>query len=874
MTIRSDGGSEEKGMSFPFLTACSLNLFHTPYYTCRYGTTPKSISGHDPELLSRIENSLRSYEDVCAYPPNQAFIGNTDPNNLPPRPWGKSGDLTGNSANKLISENLQAQTTGPFGDILSEEFLYGLIKFADVFDLVILEQSFSVECSELLKKNTVTDKWDLSGFEKSAAIEDVQSEIDNGALPLENKGTLVGCIKGAHPEDENLQAHTILENLSSKATAVYAVQHLIRKSGIDPGSVDYIIETSEEACGDMNQRGGGNFAKSIGELTGLINATGSDIRSFCAGPIHGVVQAASLVKAGTFRKVIVTAGGTTAKLAMNAKKHIEKGFPVLEDCMGSFALIIEREIYNGKGIILRTDAVGIHKIGSGASPKAVITDLVAEPVYKAGYRLSEIDYYAPELQNPEITESAGAGNVTEANLKMIAAMAVMNKEIEREDIPEFIKTHGSSGWAPTQGHIPSGIPAFGWLLKWADTGNINKALVIGKGSLFLGRMTGLFDGISILIEGAGKKQKPETSEIPQKVVREIRDGKTVIGLTLPGSEGGVQELEKGALLAMESDSDLEVVFFGKENSDPAEAHNEMERTLADKQIAGAVTFHYPFPIGVATVGHFKAPGNERDLFISTTTGTSSTSRIDALVNNAIYGVVAAKAWGIENPEIGFLNLDGASTARKIFLRMIDNGYRCKLTRSSRGDDLLRGNDILAGSVDVAVCDSLTGNIITKLIGSYSSSGTIEEYGSGYGPGIGNFDSRICIISRASAAIVVKDAILFALRTSEVDLKALYKDEISLAEASGLIKLIEEYTGKEYPDSTAVKDTGNQESPVRKVVNCEIEGIDVLNLDAAVLLLKDCGIYCEAGMGCTGPVVMVSTEDQNKSEEILKQKRFI
>ena len=168
--------------------------------------------------------------------------------------------------------------------------------------------------------------------------------------------------------------------------------------------------------------------------------------------------------------------------------------------MGSFALLIEKEEHNGKGLILRTDAVGIHKIGSGASPKAVITDLVAEPVYKAGYRLSEIDYYAPELQNPEITESAGAGNVTEANLKMIAAMAVMNKEIEREDIPEFIKTHGSSGWAPTQGHIPSGIPAFGWLLKWADTGNINKALVIGKGSLFLGRMTGLFDGISILVE--------------------------------------------------------------------------------------------------------------------------------------------------------------------------------------------------------------------------------------------------------------------------------------------------------------------------------------------------------------------------------------
>ena len=114
---------------------------------------------------------------------------------------------------------------------------------------------------------------------------------------------------------------------------------------------------------------------------------------------------------------------------------------------------------------LRTDAVGVHRIGSGSAPQAVIQDLVVNPVFKAGYRLSDIDFYAPELQNPEITENAGAGNVTEANLKMIAAMAVMKKEIERSEIPDFIEKHGSQGWAPTQGHIPSGVPAFGWLLK-------------------------------------------------------------------------------------------------------------------------------------------------------------------------------------------------------------------------------------------------------------------------------------------------------------------------------------------------------------------------------------------------------------------------
>ena len=36
----------------------------------------------------------------------------------------------------------------------------------------------------------------------------------------------------------------------------------------------------------MNQRGGGNFAKAIGEILGLVNATGSDLRGFCAAPSH------------------------------------------------------------------------------------------------------------------------------------------------------------------------------------------------------------------------------------------------------------------------------------------------------------------------------------------------------------------------------------------------------------------------------------------------------------------------------------------------------------------------------------------------------------------------------------------------------------
>ena len=844
----SDKHHKEPAGGFPLLTGCSFNLFHAPFFTGNYGSTIAAEQHKNPgsSFLEQVMGALRSYEQVCAYLPNQVFIGNLDPRELPQRPW--------------YNREGSPKINGPFGDIVDERTLYGLIRHSDVFDLVKLERNFSLECGTWLGENPVTTALDLSCFSKGVDLCEVEQAVESGGVALIWMGVLVVSVSGAHPSDVNLNAHTVFENLTSKATAVYAVAHMLHHEKIDPASVDYIIETSEEACGDINQRGGGNFAKAIGELTGLVKATGSDIRSFCAAPMHGIVQAASLVKAGTFRRVIVTAGGSTAKLAMNAKKHMEKGLPIMEDCLGSFAVLIERENRNGRGVVLRTDAVGTHKIGSGSSPQAVVGDLVAEPVYKAGYRLSDIDYYAPELQNPEITEQAGAGNVTESNLKMIAAMAVMKQEIARTDIAGFTAAHGSAGWAPTQGHIPSGVPAFGWILNWAAEGSLERALVIGKGSLFLGRMTSLFDGISMLVER-------EHAQILEDVSSKVK-----IGLTLVGSEGGIDELKKGADLAMASDEELEVVFFGDDGGSGDSVHREMEQSLRSKKIASSVTFHYPFPIKIATVGHCKAPGNGRDLFLATTTGTSAVSRVEALVRNVISGIATAKAYGIAEPEIGILNSDGAALARKIVLRLKENGYPCTLAKSVRGDDLLRGNDILAGSVDVVVCDSLTGNVITKLLASYSTSGRIEEYGSGYGPGIGDTDNLVCIVSRASGAPVIRDALLLAKRMACNNVLSIYAHELEMALKAGLDELLGEHAGGSGPVSQQQAKTGV--TVEKKVTDSEIEGLDVLSIEDAVASVMNEGIYCTAGMGCTGPVIMVASNDKQNAQEILRKNGYL
>ena len=267
-------------------------------------------------------------------------------------------------------------------------------------------------------------------------------------------------MKQAHEHDANLKAEIIFENLAAKASGALALKHLLWNNQLDPGIVDYIIETSEEACGDMNQRGGGNFAKAIGEVAGCINATGSDTRSFCAGPAHGIINASALVKSGIYKNVVVLGGGAVSKLGMNSRDHVKKEVPILEDLLGAFALLISAD--DGENPIIRTDAIGRHRIGTGSSPQAVTTALVTDPLAVAGLSITDVDKYSVEMQNPEITVPAGAGDVPLANYKMIAALGVKQGALERTELDGFVQKHGLKGWAPTQGHIPSGVPYVGF----------------------------------------------------------------------------------------------------------------------------------------------------------------------------------------------------------------------------------------------------------------------------------------------------------------------------------------------------------------------------------------------------------------------------
>ena len=510
---------------YPVIKGASYTLAITPDMVLHNGTTQTTemVVNPDSEYLKELPSHLRSFEDAVAYIPNQVYIGNAKP-----------ADLAATEFPYYDKKWENASRDGKYGQIMPEDEFYGVMKIVDVFDLVHLEKEFAAQVKEKLAAQNLFTEDQLAALDKNeSTAEELDALVNNEhSEGLYYNGKLVGAVKRAHDVDVNLSAHVMLENLVTKASNVISLIELVKKNDIDPNEIEYVIDCCEEACGDMNQRGGGNFAKAAAEIAGFTNATGSDVRGFCAGPAHAVLHAAALVKAGTFKHVVVTAGGCTAKLGMNGKDHVKKGLPVLEDAIAGFSVLISAD--DGVSPQIRTDIIGRHTIGTGSAPQNVITALVTDPLDAAGLKILDIDKYSPEMQNPDITKPAGAGDVPEANYKMIAALGVKRGEIARTDIAKFVKEHGMTGWAPTQGHIPSGVPYMGPLREEVLAGETKRAMIIGKGSLFLGRMTNLFDGVSFVVQANDGSSKNDMAGIDEAAV------KTMIGQAM-------REFAKGLL---------------------------------------------------------------------------------------------------------------------------------------------------------------------------------------------------------------------------------------------------------------------------------------------------------------------------------------
>ena len=431
----------------PAVLAASLTLQHVPDLV-RHGSKPSREQGRIAELL----DSLRSFDEAVAYPPNQVFVGNLRPEALRDleRPWWRGA--------------LAAPATGAHGEIVSQDGFYDLLAELDRFELVRLKQ-----------------------------------EPRPGDLPLYEAGEVVGAFAPDHGTDEALSARVLLENLACLATATQATRHVLRAADLDASSLTHVITCGEEAIGDRYQRGGGNLAKAVAEACGLTEASGADVKAFCAGPVHALIVAGALVASGVHDRVAVVAGGSFAKLGMKFSGAIETGGPVLDDTLAGMAVVVGRVEDDPAAPLIRLDAVGRHRTGS-ASQQALLEDIVGLPLDAMGVSIGDVGIYATELHDPEVTEPAGGGDVPDRNYRMLAGLGVVRGELARDDMESFVREHGLPGFSPTQGHIASAVPWLPHALARFRAGELERTMLLAKGSLFLGRMTHLWDGASITLE--------------------------------------------------------------------------------------------------------------------------------------------------------------------------------------------------------------------------------------------------------------------------------------------------------------------------------------------------------------------------------------
>jgi len=472
----------------------SYVMVHVPDFV-QYGSKPSRDIPENDDLLKEIHGHLRSYGEVIRYAPHQVFIGNKHPDELNtiPKPWYEHPVRDG-------------ERNGPFGEIMPEDEFYGWMKIADDFDLLWLDPDFVDQVRDKFAAHPLIGDLQVQKLGEGKPPGKIKDIIEQGAaLPVYFRGNVVGSLRRDHDKDDTLKAQVLLENIVAKASGSLAMLHLFKRAKMEPTEVDFVLDCTETAIGDRYNRGGGSLSKAMAEMCGCLNATGNDIRAFCCAPNHAIINAAGMVAAGIYGNVVVAGGGCLAKVGMKFSAHLKHNIPILEDVIAGIAFLITKD--DGVSPVLRLDSVGKHDVGAGSPQQAIMTSLIVKPLSRLGMKMTDIDKYATEMHNPEITLPAGSGDTPSTNYKIMAALAVLNKQIDKTEIGNFVKERGMPGFSPTQGHVPSAVPFLGHAIEAMKRGTMKRAMFVAKGSLFLGRMSQLSDGISFLLEANSKEGK-------------------------------------------------------------------------------------------------------------------------------------------------------------------------------------------------------------------------------------------------------------------------------------------------------------------------------------------------------------------------------
>ena len=432
------------------VVSASFVLEHVPDLV-RYGSKP----AREPQQLERLGGALRSFEDAVAYPPNQVFIGNLAPAAL----WDTPRDLVGASGRRGEHRRTHRRHHGP-GRVLRAARRGGPVR----------------------------------------ARADGRRPRARASCRSTGGGTSWGAFAGDHELDESLTPGVLLENLSIKASGVHALQHLLKQGDVDPATITHAIGCGEEAVGDRYQRGGGNVAKAIAEQCGLPNASGIDVKSFCAAPVHALVVAAALIEAGIEERVVVVAGGSMGKLGMKFEGALSKGFPIIEDVLAGMAVLLE-PADGSNGPIVRTDAVGRMPVDAGSARRRRSSKRwwVRRSMRSASGSATSTPTPPRSTTRRSPNRRAAATSPT-ATTRCSPASGSCAANWSAATSPGSPAPTACRASRRRRATSPARCRGSRTRSRRCAAGELQRTMLIAKGSLFLGRLTRLWDGVSVTLE--------------------------------------------------------------------------------------------------------------------------------------------------------------------------------------------------------------------------------------------------------------------------------------------------------------------------------------------------------------------------------------
>ena len=241
------------------------------------------------------------------------------------------------------------------------------------------------------------------------------------------------------------------EGLGTSYMARKAAKELIKKTGVDPDSIDALIVATSTA--DYHYPSTASIV--IGKL-GLKNAMAFDFWAACCGFIYSLDVATSMIQSGRYKKIILIGAD---KMSSVTDYKDRSTCPLFGD--GAGAVLLEATEEEGLGLqdsYLRTDGLGLPflhmKAGGSVSPASHFTvDHRMHYTYQEGRTVFR---YAVTDMSDDVLEVMRRNNLTnddvnwiiphEANRRIIEAVA-KRAEIDMDKVIINIEHYGNTSAA-------------------------------------------------------------------------------------------------------------------------------------------------------------------------------------------------------------------------------------------------------------------------------------------------------------------------------------------------------------------------------------------------------------------------------------------